>query len=343
MESPIITPSQVESSTLSSARTGRRRSGRPKANSYSDLMKPGESWGELADASERRKIQNRLAQRAYRRNMRDRAKEVELLKTEVKMLQQAVSTTTTSGNASESGERLASAPSHGSLSPGSRDSITEWELKNSTCLDKWSETVSQDHDMLGDCLTWPTDLDQDFGDCFQKVKEPTVTSNPISIPTCKVGSDSSTSDLSATMSTYTSSASAMNTMGWIESEVYETFKGHGLNDAINFSHSPSSPSMTATNSPALSPISSPIPGLDGQRKTLSGAAKPDRDLDADEPLIHIAIARGTFNTLRLLLKTYPISVNRRDRAGYTPLQRAVINGRTDMVALLIEHGADPGP
>lgn len=46
--------------------TGRRRSGRPKLNSYVDLMKPGESWDDLDDATERRKIQNRLAQRAYR-------------------------------------------------------------------------------------------------------------------------------------------------------------------------------------------------------------------------------------------------------------------------------------
>lgn len=46
---------------------GRRPSGRPKNNTYTDLMKPGESWDDLDDAAERRKIQNRLAQRAYRK------------------------------------------------------------------------------------------------------------------------------------------------------------------------------------------------------------------------------------------------------------------------------------
>lgn len=36
--------------------------------SYADLMKPDEDWRLLPDASERRKIQNRLAQRAYSRS-----------------------------------------------------------------------------------------------------------------------------------------------------------------------------------------------------------------------------------------------------------------------------------
>lgn len=62
---------------------------------------------------------------------------------------------------------------------------------------------------------------------------------------------------------------------------------------------------------------------------------------ASEPLIHLAIARGKIDTLRLLLQDCHISVNVRDKVGYTPLQRAVISGRTDMVALLIKHGADP--
>lgn len=270
------------------------------------------------------------------RNLRDRTKEVELLKNEVKTLQQAISVTTTSSNASESNEKRALAPSQGSLSPGSRDFTAEWDLKNSTHIDKWSDTISQNQDMLDDCLIWPSDLDQGFDDCFQRPEESAVTSNPISVHASKGSGDSSSSDLSAAMSTYSTSA---NTMGWLESGIHETFQGHELNDAINFSHPPSSASMTAIDSPVLSPTSSPI----RQSKSLPSGAKLDRDRDADEPLIHIAIARGTINTLKLLLKTYPISVNKRDKAGYTPLQRAVISGKTDMVALLIEHGADPGP
>ncbi|KAK8091783.1 hypothetical protein PG997_002144 [Apiospora hydei] len=64
------------------------RASRTQTISYVDLMKPDEDWRTLPDASERRKIQNRLAQRAYRRNMRDRTREVERLKNQLKKLQE---------------------------------------------------------------------------------------------------------------------------------------------------------------------------------------------------------------------------------------------------------------
>ncbi|KAK7990683.1 hypothetical protein PG990_014963 [Apiospora arundinis] len=64
------------------------RATRTQTISYVDLMKPDEDWRNLPDASERRKIQNRLAQRAYRRNMRDRTREVERLKNQLKKLRE---------------------------------------------------------------------------------------------------------------------------------------------------------------------------------------------------------------------------------------------------------------
>jgi hypothetical protein len=57
------------------------------------------------------------------------------------------------------------------------------------------------------------------------------------------------------------------------------------------------------------------------------------------PLLHFAIASGQIDTLRFLLTRSNVAVNARDNAGYTPLQRAIANGRTDMAAILLEHGA----
>ncbi|KAK2767665.1 hypothetical protein FQN54_003823 [Arachnomyces sp. PD_36] len=53
---------------------------RQKANSYEDLMRPDEDWRSLPDSADRRKIQNRLAQRSYRRNVKRQREELEELK-----------------------------------------------------------------------------------------------------------------------------------------------------------------------------------------------------------------------------------------------------------------------
>ncbi|KAM7183864.1 hypothetical protein V8F20_012453 [Naviculisporaceae sp. PSN 640] len=65
------------------------RSGRNQTISYADLMKPDEDWRNLPNPADRRKIQNRLAQRAYRRSLRDRNKEVKRLKKQLEMLEES--------------------------------------------------------------------------------------------------------------------------------------------------------------------------------------------------------------------------------------------------------------
>ncbi|KAB8224744.1 hypothetical protein BDV33DRAFT_199416 [Aspergillus novoparasiticus] len=57
-------------------------------------------------------------------------------------------------------------------------------------------------------------------------------------------------------------------------------------------------------------------------------------------LLHLAVASGNADTLRLLLRDYRMSTRKRDATGYTPLQRAVLCGRTDLVSILLEHGND---
>ncbi|KAK8057599.1 hypothetical protein PG996_011536 [Apiospora saccharicola] len=68
--------------------TNTGKCGRPLNSAYLELMKEDEDWRELKDASERRKIQNRLAQRAYRRNLRSRNQEVEVLREQLLRLRE---------------------------------------------------------------------------------------------------------------------------------------------------------------------------------------------------------------------------------------------------------------
>lgn len=78
-----------------------------------------------------------------------------------------------------------------------------------------------------------------------------------------------------------------------------------------------------------------------QHQQAQGEAAPPRALpDTNAPLLHLAVSGGHLDTLRFLLQRYDININGRNNQGYTAIQLAVMGGRTDMVALLLEHGAD---
>ena len=57
-------------------------------------------------------------------------------------------------------------------------------------------------------------------------------------------------------------------------------------------------------------------------------------------ILHLSVESGNCDILKMLLQADDIYIDEVDSQGYTPLQRAVIAGRADIVAILLEHGAD---
>lgn len=60
-------------------------------------------------------------------------------------------------------------------------------------------------------------------------------------------------------------------------------------------------------------------------------------------LLHIAVAGNHIDTVKVLLQDERVMIDEEDSDGFTPLQRAVMHGRSEIVKLLLEHSANTGP
>jgi hypothetical protein len=60
-------------------------------------------------------------------------------------------------------------------------------------------------------------------------------------------------------------------------------------------------------------------------------------------LLHMAVAGNHVDTIKVLLQDERVRIDDKDSDGFTPLQRAVMHGRSEIVKLLLAHSADTGP
>ncbi|KAH8681840.1 hypothetical protein BX600DRAFT_544330 [Xylariales sp. PMI_506] len=392
--------------------TNTSRCGRPQTISYADLMKPDEDWRNLPDAAERRKIQNRLAQRAYRRNMRDRTKEVERLKKQLQKMQEQAQETSSVPNQAQQQQTDMLPAVH---TPRRQDSFQAPRVDSSPAPMDWTNgyfqvwtpqqheqdavnglglTTDGEHPMSFETPSFFPALPgtEDFGAVpmapshsraravsASSMSSPSpqphqhLRSNsnpPMYSPRCPSPSSSpwpqaqrsgscdslQVPGVSASPSPLLLDPSAQNTLLALSPASFSLYQNP---EEMSLPHPDASFSLddgmvprATYPTPPHSDISaaSSWSGFDVKQhgRNGSGSSTPMSSLNSSEfcpsetnaPLLHLAVAGGHLDTLKLLLQRMDMSVNTKDSSGYTPLQRAVMSGRTDMVMLLLEHGAD---
>ncbi|KAI0597066.1 hypothetical protein F4775DRAFT_593800 [Biscogniauxia sp. FL1348] len=362
----------------SSPTTGRPE--RLRNTLYANMMKPDEDLSNMSDPIERRRIQNRLAQRAYRRKMRDQKNEVEKLRDQIKRLQEGPDGT-------GSRQTSPSTPSPENVTPRALSPQT-FELSSPIIEDAqwttsyyagWPDSSGSDSSMAGSMTPGEADTSIPFDE--SKMMSPTY---PCSFYSPTQGTFKSPTTSLSKLSTPQSRDTRPNLSRSISSpdvakiachRPYSSWGGtqgsgmdlQAVSSTIPIDAEPQGqfqsafglpthpeefqyPSPPNTESPTSWKPASSKSKSRGQRALSNPDLRPNNSLntaprslpDANAPILHLAVAGGHIDTLRILLRQCQVSVNVRDSAGYTPLQRAIISGHTEIVALLLKHGAEVG-
>ncbi|KAF3480035.1 uncharacterized protein GIQ15_07011 [Arthroderma uncinatum] len=271
---------------------------------YPDLMKSDEDWRGLRDPSERRKIQNRIAQRAYRRNIRESSNEIKQLKERLRSYEES-RLNIAEGEDSTCQQSSSSPP----ILPPTKRGVEGWCPPKQATLPVPVAPSEERYKM-------PFPNDSQFSHVQPQIcPAAPIDRQPVNSPR---------------------PATQQRMKGWTPTNSQITI-------TEPLAPTPNLPMESRLRFDDMLPLSSANVSATMHETFAFDMAEPVNKSQRPTSLLHMAVAGNHIETIKVLLQDDRVMIDDEDSDGFTALQRAVMSGKSEIVKLLLEHSADTGP